>query len=252
MSRVAAPGRSRDRVLRRSALATVGAVGLGAMVLVPALGASAHDYVLSSTPAQGSTVTTALDEVSVTFSDLVLDLSGTGSSNVLEVTDASGRHFEDGCSTSDGPVLSTGVALGGAGDYTMTYQAVSADGHTVSDALSFVYQPPAGTVAAEGASERPTCDPSGGATDGAADGTETATATPDPEQTVVPGASAEPSAATTAAAADGDGTDLGLVIGIGIGIVVVALGAVAVVLVTSRRRPAGDDESDEGGGEPRP
>lgn len=250
MSRLAASGRSRDRVLRRSALATVGAVGLGAMVLVPALGASAHDYVLSSTPAQGSTVTTALDEVSVTFSDLVLDLSGTGSSNVLEVTDASGRHFEDGCSTSDGPVLSTGVALGGAGDYTMTYQAVSADGHTVSDALSFVYQPPAGTVAAEGASERPTCDPSGGATDGAADGTETAT--PEPEQTVVPGASAEPSAATTAAAADGDGTDLGLVIGIGIGIVVVALGAVAVVLVTSRRRPAGDDESDEGGGDPRP
>lgn len=237
----------------------VGLVGLaGLAVLVPATGASAHDYVLSSSPEQGAVVTTELGEASVTFSDVVLDLSGTGSSNVLEVTDASGRHFEDGCSATAGPVLSTGVALGAAGEYTMTYQAVSADGHTVSDSRSFSYQPPAGVEASAGAAERPVCDPStSDPTDDPAvsgpDGDEPdAAATTDPaagaDATVAPetGSAAETTDQSSDAADDGDGDGLGLAIGLGVGIVVLALVAVVVVIATSRRRSGSDEGGDEG------
>ena len=252
MTRATAPTapRASSRLARRGALlAAVGAVA--ALALAPAA-AQAHDYVLTSDPAAGSTLTTPIETASITFSDVVLDLSGTGSSNVLEVTDASGLHYEDGCSTSAGPVLSTGVALGGAGDYTLTYQAVSADGHTVSDTVPFRYEPAAGSTAAQGAAERPACDTSGGAGEatGSTDAPEAA-ATPTAEQTTTAG---EPEAGASTAAADAgasDGADddranLGVVIGIAVGIVVLALVAVAVVLLTARRRPAGGAVSGTG------
>jgi len=41
--------------------------------------------------------------------------------------------------------------LGAAGDYTMTYQYVSADGHTLSDSLAFNYAPTGDSVAQAGA-----------------------------------------------------------------------------------------------------
>jgi methionine-rich copper-binding protein CopC len=226
-----------------------GVVGIGAaglLALAPVSAASAHDYVVSSSPAEGSTQSTELTEASITFNDVILDLSGTGSSNVLEVTDASGRHFEDGCSATSGATLSTGVALGAAGDYTMTYQAVSADGHTVSASLPFTWAPPAEASVAEGAAARPACDTSDEGTGGDGAGQPTAAEEPGGAESTgapVPSASADPTGDATADAldqpADADESNLGLVVGIGIGIVVLALVAVVVVLVTSRRR--GDD-----------
>ena len=136
-----------SEALERVHLVTAGlGAAVGALALVPVGSAAAHDYVVSSTPAAGSTVDSSPATVSITFNDVILDLSGTGSSNVLEVTDAAGLHYEDGCSTTSGPTLTTGVALGSPGAYTMTYQAVSADGHTVSDAVPFTYAPAAGTA----------------------------------------------------------------------------------------------------------
>jgi methionine-rich copper-binding protein CopC len=254
----------RSTATRRTAgvALVAGALGLGAaglVALAPAAPAAAHDYVVSSTPAEGSTQADEITEASITFNDVILDLSGTGSSNVLEVTDASGRHFEDGCSTSDGPTLSTGVALGAAGDYTMTYQAVSADGHTVSASLPFSWAPPAGAVVGEGAATRPVCDASDTESGAAGEGTGQATAEPGSGETsatapVATGAPGEePTAEGLAQASDPEESNLGLVVGIGVGIVVLALVAVVVVLVTSRRRgddlagPAGDVESGEPG-----
>jgi methionine-rich copper-binding protein CopC len=254
---------------RARAAVVVAALGLGAagvLALTPAAPASAHDYVLSSTPAEGSTQTAELTEASVTFNDVILDLSGTGASNVLEVTDASGRHFEDGCSTTSGPTLSTGVALGTAGDYTLTYQAVSADGHTVSRSLPFTWTPPAGAAVAEGAATRPVCDPAAGDDDGDATATGEASSSTQPAEGSAtdaassPATSAQPSGEMTtqgvATSADDDDSNLGLVVGIGVGIVVLALVAVVVVLVTSRRRgddlagPAGETEADQAAAAP--
>lgn len=196
------------------AVATLGAAG--ALALAPASVASAHDYVVSSDPAAGATVTTALTQVSLTFNDVVLDLSGDGESSIVQVTGEDGRHFETGCATADGRVVTAPVALGAAGSYRMAWQIVSADGHTVSENLDFTYEPPEGAPEAKGTANRPECGASGGGS--------TAAATAGPT-------------APTAAASDGD--NLGIVIGLAGGIVALALIAVIIVLVTARRKPRG-------------
>ncbi|WP_423923194.1 copper resistance protein CopC [Frigoribacterium sp. 2-23] len=235
----------------RSTLATrlgvsVGALGLvGLAALGPASVASAHDYVIASTPGASSTVTSPPSTVSVTFNDVILDLSGTGTANVLEVTDAAGRHFEDGCGVLDGPTISTGVALGAAGSYTMTYQVVSADGHTVSDAIPFSYAPSAGAPEAVGSPSRPACDPG----ESSAAPSDTAT-TPEAGATS-PAETSEPQMTTLATTApestDAGSTNLGLVVGIAVAIVVLAVAGVVVIVVSSRRRGDRAPESDDSG-----
>jgi hypothetical protein len=207
--------------------ASVAAVGAVALALLPVVGTSAHDYLVGSDPKSGAVVTQPLQTVSLTFNDRVLDLSGDGSSSLVTVTgpDAGARHFETGCATIADRVVSAPVALGAAGSYTLTYQVVSADGHTVSNSLKFTYQPPAGAVAAAGS-------------DTAACGAKAPVSTSSPGATapaVQPTESAG-SAAPTAPASDGSG-NLALVIGIGIGIIVLAIAGVLIVVFTSRRKP---------------
>lgn len=217
--------------MRTRLLATAaGIAAVAALVLVPASVASAHDYVVGSDPAAGSTVTAPPESVTVTFNDRVLDLSGDGSTNLLTVTGpgTSTRHFETGCATVADTKVSAPVALGPAGSYTVTYQVVSADGHTVSSSYAFTYQPPAGTKAAEGSPATP-CR--AGATPGAAataGGASTGAGSSAP---------ATATASTPQPTAASNGTDLGLVIGIAVAIVVLAVIGVVIVLLTSRRKP---------------
>ncbi|MCX7523010.1 copper resistance protein CopC [Microbacterium sp. STN6] len=197
----------------RTALASLTAVAAGALLaLLPAAAASAHDYLVDSSPAAGSTVTKSLDTVSLTFNDIVLDLSGDGESSIMQVTGPDKRHFETGCTKTLGRTVSVPVSLGGAGTYDVTWQIVSADGHTVSGTIQFTYDPPAGAVKAAGSEHRPAC-----------------------------GAGASGTSAASAAPASGtkaDSSELGIVIGIASAIIALAVIAVVVVLVTARRRPA--------------
>jgi methionine-rich copper-binding protein CopC len=219
--------------------AAAGIAAAAALLLVPATVAQAHDYVVGSDPAADSTVTTPPESVTVTFNDRVLDLSGNGSTNLLTVTgpDAGTRHFETGCATVADTKLSAPVKLGPAGSYTVTYQIVSADGHTVSSSYAFTYQPPAGAEAAAGAEASPcgassTPSPSASEDAGAAGGGSTAPATA--------------TASTPQPTAASNGTDLGLVIGIAIAIVLLAVVGVVIVILTARRKPpAGPAEGSE-------
>lgn len=214
------PARSRSKVT--SALAGVLATCL--LVLAPAAGASAHDYLVESTPAAGSVQSTELDQVSLTFNDRVLDLAGDGSSALLQVTDQAKRHYETGCPAILDRTVSAPVALGAAGTYTVEWQIVSADGHTVSNAISFTYQPPAGATAAPGSTTRPAC------------GAGSASA---------PSGAGAPTSAAEGGTGAGGSADLGLVIGIAGGIVVLALAGVVVVVLTSRRRPGRPQQDDD-------
>ena len=212
--------------MRRGLLGIGAAVAALAIALAPAAGASAHDYLVSSDPAAGSTVTAPVDAVKLTFNDRVLDLSGNGSSTLLTVTGPGGKHFETGCATVSDRDVTAPVALGGAGGYTITYQVVSSDGHTVSSSLAFTYRPAAGTHEAAG-STSPGCR-------GAA-----------PESAASSPASPAPASSQPATAAPGP--DLGVVIGVAIVIVVLAVAGVVIVILTSRRRrPDGVDGSAPG------
>lgn len=131
--------------------ALAAAAVIGPLAAAPA---SAHDYLVDSSPKAGSTQTTPIDSVKLTFDDVVLDLSKTGPGALLQVTgpNGAGKHFETGCPTISDRNVTVPVALGGAGKYMVTWQIVSADGHVVSDSIQFTYAPPAGTKAAAGSS----------------------------------------------------------------------------------------------------
>jgi hypothetical protein len=189
--------------------------GAGALALAPASAAAAHDYLVSSDPAAGSTVTAPIHTVKLTFNDIVLDLSGDGTSSIVQVTgpDGASRHFETGCAKAVGRVVTAPVALGGPGSYQVEWQIVSADGHTVSQKLDFTYRPPADVPRAKGTESRPSC--------GAAGTTSTTAAT----------------APVTNGSADSG--NLGIVIGLAGGIIGLAVIAVIIVLLTGRRRPRG-------------
>lgn len=202
-------------------VAALAVLGAGALALAPASAASAHDYLVSSDPAAGATVSTPIHSVTLTFNDVVLDLSGDGTSSIVQVTGPDGRHFETGCAKAVGRVVTTPVALGGPGSYEVAYQIVSADGHTVSERLDFSYRPPAGTPTATGAASRPACGP--GETPAATSGGAATTA----------GRTAAPRAA------HGEAGNLGMVIGLAVGIVALAVIAIVIVLITARRRPTG-------------
>jgi copper resistance protein C len=216
----------------RRLLATAAALAAAAaFAVLPASAASAHDYLVSSDPSADSTVTAVVNTVTLTFNDRVLDLSGNGSTNLLTVTgpDTGTKHFETGCATVADTQLSAPVALGAAGKYTVTYQIVSADGHTVSSSYAFSYQPPAGAPESAGT---------------AATACGAATTTPEPGATATAGPSAPAGSQSVSTAQPvapaSSGTDLGLVIGIAIGIVVLAVIGVVIVILTSRRKPPAD------------
>ncbi|UKF25685.1 copper resistance CopC family protein [Clavibacter seminis] len=245
------PARAGRRPLRRLAAAVAGAaLATGALALAGlaqgsgpdgALSASAHNYLVSSSPAAGSTIDAPPSEVTLTFNDVILDLAAAGGgggdastgsapaggSSVVQVTgpDGQGTHFETGCATDSGRTVSVPVALGGSGQYTVTWRVVSADGHPVSDSIAFTYQAPAGATAAAGTPDGPGC---AAAQEGAAGSGATSSG----------GAGASAADPGTAAGQEqGVAPYLGVIVGVGIGIVVLAAAAVVLIVVTGRRKP---------------
>ena len=206
--RLAAPHTAESRITRRLAAVIGGLSALAAatvLALAPAGAASAHDYIVSSTPAADATVTTALPTVTLTFDDIVLDDGGHGA--LVQVTDSSGRHFETGCASVQDRVVSVPVALGAPGAYRVTWQVVSADGHPVSSSLQFDYSgPKAGAGASAPLAKCGTTVSAPSATTGGADAT----------SSVSPAVIA--------------------VIAVAAGVVLLAVIAVALVLVLARRR----------------
>ena len=127
-------------------------------VLATATPASAHNYLVSSTPAAGETLTELPERFSVTTNEPLLDLGGNGSGFGIEVIDAQGLYYGDGCVTVEGPSVYTAAALGEAGTYRLVYQVVSADGHTVSDEFTFDWAPGAEFAASAGSATPGDCD----------------------------------------------------------------------------------------------
>jgi len=193
----------------------------GGAVLGLAGPASAHNYLVASTPEAGGTLTELPETFEITTNDRLLAIGGNDSGFAFRVVGPDGEYYEDGCVDVDGPTMSTTAALGGSGKYTVEWQIVSADGHTVSDRYDFTWDAPAGFSPADGASTPPTCatDDDGGSGNGSADA-------------LGSGAGDTDSAASDA-----------LWIGAG-GVVLV--GVVVAVLLLLRRRPApAADDADE-------
>jgi methionine-rich copper-binding protein CopC len=164
-------------LLRGLALAAVGTLFAAGSVLGFVTPAQAHNYLVSSTPEAGSTLTELPDEFSITTNEALLDLSGTGAGFALEVVDSDGLFYGDGCVRVEESSIFTAAALGAAGEYTVIWQGVSEDGHTVSDEFTFEWAPATAAEPSVGSATAPACagttvSSTAGATDaGSASGT---------------------------------------------------------------------------------
>jgi len=190
---------------------------LGGSVLGLAAPASAHNYMVSSTPKVNGTLTELPKTFEITTNDKLLAIGGSDSGFAFRIVGPDGKYYEDGCVAVDGPSMTTTAALGGSGKYKVEWQVVSADGHTVSDQYGFTWKAPAGSTPAKGAGAPPTCP-----TDSS-------------------GASAPAGTTGTAAGSTDSAASDALWIGAG-GVVLV--GVVVAVLLLLRRRPVPDAEDD--------
>jgi len=139
---------------------------LGGGLVVAAVGlfavpASAHNYPVGSAPAENSVVTEQPGVFSVTTNDLLLNLDGTGAASAMLITGPTSAgtalYYGDGCAVVSGATVETSAQLGEAGDYSVTWQTVSTDGHAISDTYSFTWKPAAGQKLATGSPDAPTC-----------------------------------------------------------------------------------------------
>lgn len=195
-------------------LATV-ALALAAVVTVAAP-ASAHNRILESVPGDGSTLTELPARFSLTTDQPLLVVGGSTAGFVLDVQDAAGRHYGDGCIRVVDQTMSTAAALGKPGDYTVRWQMVSADGHTVSDQFRFTWAPSAATTPSRGFDAAQRC------------GRATASA----------GESAAPSAG---GAGRGASASIGDVLWIGGAVLIVLVAAGVLLVVLTRRKPRGGE-----------
>jgi len=192
-----------------------------AAVFALAVPAQAHNYLIESTPAAGATLTTLPDRFSVITNAALLDLSANNAGFALQVQDADKRYYGDGCVTVDGPGISTAAAIGAPGVYTVTWQVISADGHTVSDRYDFTWAP------ADSAAS-PTAKPTGGSRESAG-----STKVPDCNGTLHPNASGSDTGNDRPAI--GEGT-LSTVLWIGGAVLAVGVAVVVTLVLTGRRR----------------
>jgi methionine-rich copper-binding protein CopC len=234
-TRLGSAGRPRRAAVRRAAVAALATVlaGLG-LLSVAASPASAHNTLVGTDPSADEELTEPLDQVTLTFDDVVLDLGGGegGGGTALDVTGPDGAHHATACPSVVDRTVTAPVALGEAGTYTVTWRVVSADGHPISGRYEFDYAPPAGTPATAGTAAAACGAPADGASadaadDGASEGAEVS------EAPGGSGASEEPAAAFTGPSW---GITPGAAVGIAVGTAVVGAAAVLVALRLARRR----------------
>jgi methionine-rich copper-binding protein CopC len=111
---------------------------VAALVLASAVGltgpALAHTSLVSSDPEDGARLDTAPSAVTLTFNEPVQD-AGT---NQVVVSGPDGGQWTEGQVEVRENVVTTRLRpLGPAGDYTIGFRVLSADGHPVSDEIRF-------------------------------------------------------------------------------------------------------------------
>lgn len=107
---------------------------IGTAVLATATPALAHNVLVSSDPTEGAQLDVGPQQITLTFDQYVQ----AGDSNQLAVTGPDGGRWTDGAIDVKGSVVTAPVRpLGPAGQYTVGYRILSADGHPVSGEIRF-------------------------------------------------------------------------------------------------------------------
>lgn len=136
----------------------VGVAITGSIGLAPAY---AHSSLVASTPEDGETLTVLPERFSVTTNEAMLDVGGS-KGFALQIVDVAGAYYGDGCVQIVDATMSTAAALGEPGDYTMLWQTVSADGHSIDGEIAFTWEPSSDVPSSIGQSVAPSCGEAAG------------------------------------------------------------------------------------------
>lgn len=120
------------------------------VVLVPGGVAVAHDELLSSDPADGSTVE-APEELVLTFSGEIAQVGAQ-----LQITGGAGGEVADGDPEVRGTDLVQPLTDVGPGDYEVVWRVTSSDGHPISGEFTFTVEATAEEEATEDATDEAT------------------------------------------------------------------------------------------------
>ncbi len=195
---------------RIAILVAIAALASSAALLASPSPAQAHNDLVSSTPAAGEILTELPEQFAITTNEPLLAIGGTGGF-ALQIRDAAGLYYGDGCVAVAGASMTATPALGAPGTYTILWQVVSEDGHSVSDDYTFTWAPVGESVSSQDSATPPDCH-----------GTAQVSA-PNPEGTAV-------------AASRESKADLGQLLWIGGGIAALLLAALVTFIVLGRRR----------------
>ena len=201
---------SRHASVRPAALAALFAALLAALLALGAP-AQAHDTLLESDPADGATLETSPEAITLTFSADILDVSP-----LVRITDENGEQLAEITPSIDGPVATATLEEPlPAGTSTVQWRVVSSDGHPIEGTFEVTVEQDA---AAEETTEAPAAESS-------------------PAEESAPAESAAPAEegeqATAEAAEEESGSSMTpLLIVLGVAVV----GAVVAVLLIMRRR----------------
>ena len=117
---------SRHASVRPAALAALFAALLAALLALGAP-AQAHDTLLESDPADGATLETSPEAITLTFSADILEVSP-----LVRITDESGEQLAEITPSIDGPVATATLEEPlPAGTSTVQWRVVSSDGHPI-------------------------------------------------------------------------------------------------------------------------
>jgi copper resistance protein C len=137
----------------RAALVGAATAGLGRAGGAPA---SAHNYVVSSNPAEGDVLTELPASWELVTNESLLYVGNDEVFGLL-ARDADGFYYGDGCVDVSGARMSAAPAIGDPGEYTLVFSFISADGHPLTGEIPFEWAPAAETQAAPGSKEVPRC-----------------------------------------------------------------------------------------------
>lgn len=159
---------SRRASVRPAALAALFAALLAALLALGAP-AQAHDTLLESDPADGATLETSPEAITLTFSADVLEVSP-----LVRITDESGEQLAEITPSVDGPVATAALEEPlPAGTSTVQWRVVSSDGHPIEGTFEVTVEQDA---AAEETTEAPAEESAPAETTAPAEGGEQATA----------------------------------------------------------------------------
>ena len=134
-------------------------IGLAVASVVGVAGpAFAHDQIVSSTPSPNQTLTALPTQFAIDTNHALLDIGGSGRGFAFEIQDAAGKYYETGCVAIVDSNMFTAARLGSPGNYTIIFQIVSGDGHTVSGEIPFTWAPSGTAAVTKGAADPPGCD----------------------------------------------------------------------------------------------